>query len=220
MTPPGRRALAGDLRLIVITDATMASPRSLAEVVGAALTAGARTIQLRDKGASSSELLAQVRHLLNLTRPAGALLFVNDRVDVALAAGADGVHLGPEDLPVDAVRALVPSSFLIGYSADRPGVAREAAAAGADYIGCGAVFGTTTKDVGDEAIGVERLDRVARAVDVPVVGIGGVTLENVEEVAATAASGVAVVGAVMAAPDPAGAVEALLRPFRRRKAPA
>ena len=204
------------LRLVVITDREVAAPRSVEEVVEAALDAGARAVQLRDKGASAGDLLEAARALRTLVQRRGALLFVNDRADVALAAGADGVHLGPDDLPVAAVRAAVPPDLLVGFSADTPEAARRAVADGADYIGCGAVFGTRTKDVGDEAIGTERLDRVARAVDVPVVGIGGVTPERAHEVARTAAAGCAVVAAVMGADDVQEAVSTLLRPFQDR----
>jgi thiamine-phosphate diphosphorylase len=150
------------------------------------------------------------------TRQHGALLFVNDRVDVALAAGADGVHLGPTDLPVHAARQFVPPDFLIGFSTDDPEHARAAERDGASYIGCGAVFGTSSKpEVEGERIGVERLDRVARDVGIPVVGIGGITPANVHEVAATAAAGCAVIGAVMAAADPGDATRRLLRAFTR-----
>ena len=196
-----------------MTDRALAGPRSVEDVVAAALAAGAPAIQLRDKDAGAADLLATARGLLALTRRHGALLFVNDRLDVALAAGADGVHLGPDDLPVAAVRAHVPAGFLVGYSTDDPEEARAAVAAGADYLGCGAVYGTTTKQDAGEVIGIGRLDQVARAVDVPVIAIGGVTPERAVEVAGTRAAGVAVVGAVMAADDTADAVRRLLAPF-------
>jgi thiamine-phosphate pyrophosphorylase len=208
--------LAERLRLLVLTDRRLAAPRDVMTVVEAALRAGCRAVQLRDKGASARELLQSARALRTLARKHGALLFVNDRVDVALAAGADGVHLGPSDLPVGAVRAWVGDRLLVGFSTDDPERARQAVAEGADYLGCGAVFGTRTKDVGDEAIGTDRLDQVARAVPVPVLGIGGITPGNVAEVAATAAAGAAVVGSVMSAPDPEAAVRSLLAPFRDR----
>lgn len=210
---PGRAALRRALRLIVITDRRLAAPRSPVEVVRAAVAAGARAIQLRDKDASAADLLAQARELLSITRPAGALLFVNDRWDVALSAGADGAHLGPDDVPLEAVRAVVPPGFLLGYSTDDPERARDAERMGADYIGCGAVFATSTKDVGSEAIGADRLDQVARSVAVPVVGIGGITTTRARELASTAAAGIAVVGAVMTAPDPKEAVAELLAAF-------
>jgi thiamine-phosphate pyrophosphorylase len=213
---PGRAELHRRLRLIVITDRRLALPRTIEDVVEPALAAGAPAIQLRDKNASAGGLLVAARGLRELTNRFGALLFVNDRVDVALAAGADGVHLGPDDLPVAAVRKKVPAGFLIGYSCDQVDEARRAVADGADYIGCGAVFGTTTKDGTGEAIGLAQLDRVAGAVDVPVVAIGGVTPERAVEVAATRAAGTAVIGAVMAATDPGEAVRRLLAGFAAR----
>ncbi len=202
-----------DLRLIVITDAALAAPRSVLEIVRAALEAGAPAIQLRDKAADARSLYEQARTMLPLTRAAGALLFINDRLDVALAAGADGVHLGPDDIPVAAARRALPPDFLVGFSTDDPVRARHAAAEGASYIGCGAIFGTGTKDVGGERIGTERLRRVVEAAGIPVVGIGGITPANVSEIARTGAAGAAVVGAVMTAQDPAATVRALLAPF-------
>lgn len=210
--------LASRLRLIVITDETLAGERGAREVVAEALRARAPAVQLRHKGAGAGILLEEARRLRDLTREAGALLFVNDRFDVALAAGADGVHLGPDDLPVAAVRAAVPSHFLVGYSTDDPAEARQAAAAGADYIGCGTVFATETKADAGEVIGLEGLERVASAVDVPVVAIGGITPERARAVAeGTGASGVAVIGAVMGAGDVESAVRGLLAPFEGQR---
>jgi thiamine-phosphate diphosphorylase len=139
MSPPPA-ALAERLRLIVITDGSLAAPRSVIEVVAAALAAGAPAVQLRDKHASAAELLDLAQALRALTRSTRTLLFVNDRLDVALAAGADGVHLGPDDLPVGAVRRCAPPGFLIGFSTDDADGARRAVREGADYIGCGAVY--------------------------------------------------------------------------------
>jgi len=209
-----------DLRLIVITDAALAAPRSIIDIVEAALIAGAPAIQLRDKESGSHDLVTLADELRALTRAHNALLFVNDRVDVARVAGADGVHLGPDDIPVAAARRIVPAGFLIGYSTDDPDAARAAERDGADYIGCGAVFGTTTKkDAADERIGTARLDAVARATRIPVVGIGGVTVTNIAEIGATAAAGAAVVGAVMRAPDPGAAVRLLIEGLARSRVP-
>ena len=207
------------LRLIVLTDRGLAAPSTIDEVVEKALLAGAPAIQLRDKAASAGELLEVGQRLRKLTRRLGALLFVNDRLDVALAAGADGVHVGPEDLPVAALRARVPAGFLIGYSSDDIAQAQRAVAAGADYIGCGAVYGTTTKTGAGAAIGLERLNAMATEIDAPVVGVGGITPERAGEVAATRAAGVAVAGGVMAASDPAEAVRRLMEPFQSRPGP-
>jgi thiamine-phosphate pyrophosphorylase len=211
-----------DLRLIVITDARIAAPRAVDDVVRAALEAGAPAIQLRDKHATAAELYQQALQLLTLTRKHGALLFINDRLDIALAAGADGVHLGPDDLPVAAARQASRQAsqrhgrpdLLLGYSTDDPHRAHQAASDGADYIGCGAVFGTTSKEeVGEERIGTDRLAAVIRAVPVPVVGIGGITAANAPLVRDAGAAGAAVIGAVMAADDVAVAVRGLLAAF-------
>ncbi len=207
--PPG--TLAHRLRLVVITDRELAGPRGAAAVVGGALRAGAPAVQLREKHLPPLDVLPLARELRDLTRSAGALLFVNDRIDLALAVGADGVHLGPDDLPVDAARRIAPPGFLIGYSADEPAAAREAVARGADYIGCGTVYRTRTKAGAGAAIGVSRLAEVVRSVNVPVVGIGGITAERAREVFAAGAAGCAVVGEVMASPQPDRTVRSFLR---------
>lgn len=215
--PPSEQSpsLARRLRLIVITDTELAGARSVEAVVEAALRAGAPAIQLRNKSATARELLSEAEALRELTLRYGALLFINDRLDVALASKADGVHLGPEDLPVAAVRAVRPPGFLVGYSTDDVAAARRAVSDGADYIGCGTVFETSSKADAGAAIGPEGLARVARAVGVPVVGIGGITPDRVDPLADTGAAGVAVIGAVMAAVDPAAATARLLEPFGR-----
>lgn len=212
--------------LIVITDAGLARPRSVLEVVRAALDAGAPAIQLRDKAAGARELAEAARALLGVTRPAGALLTVNDRLDVALAVGSDGVHLGPDDIPVAEARAVVreaegrldiSAGFIVGTSTDDPDEARRLVADGADYIGCGTVYPTTSKPDAGRVIGLDGLRRVVAAVDVPVFGIGGISAAGSAEIAReTGASGIAVIGAVMSATDPAAAVRALMRPWARR----
>jgi thiamine-phosphate pyrophosphorylase len=207
---------AVDLRLIVITDKIMAAPRDLFEVVRQCLQAGAPAIQLRDKNASARDLLGQAQVLRDLTLEHHALLFVNDRLDVALAARADGVQLGPDDIPIVAVRAAVPDDFLIGASVDDPDAARAAQRDGANYIGCGAVFGTQSKaEAANEAIGVEQLRTVVRAATIPVVGIGGITPDNIASVAETGAAGAAVISAVMRSNNVLGTVRSLLQPFKR-----
>jgi thiamine-phosphate pyrophosphorylase len=186
------------------------SGRSLRDVVEESLAAGATAIQLRDKAATSRELYEQGLELLPAIRRHAALFVVNDRVDVAVALEADAVHLGPEDIPVEAARRIAPRHLLIGYSTDAPEQGEQAAAAGASYLGVGAVFGTSSKEgLADEAIGTDRLVEVMRASALPAVGIGGVTPENAAEVAATGA-GVAVLGAVMRAAEPGEVVRRIL----------
>ncbi len=201
--------LARKLRLMVLTDPSPACGRPLPEVVAECLAAGATAIQLRDKEASGARLVELARALLVITREAGAPLIVNDRLDVALIAGADGVHLGPDDLPLADARRLAPTGFLVGYSTDDPAEARRAAQEGADYLGVGAVYGTISKPgLEDEAIGPERVRGVLVDAGLPGVGIGGIEPENAAAVYATGA-GVAVLGAVMGASRPGEVVERL-----------
>jgi thiamine-phosphate pyrophosphorylase len=178
-----------------------------------ALSAGAPAIQLRAKDRSARDLADLGRELRRETAAHDALLFVNDRLDVALAIGADGVHLGPDDLPLASVRRTVPSTLVIGISTDDPEEAREAERLGADYVGVGAVWPTPSKADAGEAIGPAGVACVARAVTIPVVGIGGITVERAAELRGTGAAGIAVIGAVMGAPNPAASVRALLASF-------
>lgn len=196
---------------MVITHPQPACGRPLDQVVAECVDAGAPAIQLRDKTADSRALASTAERLRAITKSAGAALIVNDRLDVALAAGADGVHLGPDDLTVSAAREIAPPEFIIGYSTDDPEEARRAAAAGADYLGVGAVFGTRSKPgLVNEAIGPDRVRLVRDASRVPCLGIGGVTPENASEVLETGA-GIAVLSAVMSVSDPAAVVRDLMR---------
>jgi len=143
------------------------------------------------------------------------MLFINDRLDVAHAVNADGAHLGPDDLPLAPARAAYPT-LLLGYSTDSPERARAARNDGAAYIGCGAVFATTSKaEVANEQIGADGLRAVVESVTLPVVAIGGITPLNVQEIAETGAAGCAVIKAVMSADQPGQVVTALLRAFDR-----
>lgn len=206
-----RDQLRARLRLMVISDRVLAGGRDWLEVMARALAGGATAVQLRDKEATGGELHEMALSLRALAKRHGALFIVNDRADVALAAGADGVHLGDDDLPVEAVRKYVPRDFVIGRSADTVDEASTAEAAGADYLGVGSVFGTWTKrEIIGEVIGTERLARVAAAVSIPVIGIGGVDAGNAGSVVRAGAVGVAVVSAIMSAQDPGEATLELL----------
>ena len=207
-----RAELARRLRLIVVTDRALAAPGDVLDTTTRALRAGAPAVQLREKHLPPRDVLPLARRLRAAAHAAGALFLVNDRLDLALAVGADGVHLGPDDLPVRAARNMAPAGFLIGYSADEPAAAASGIAAGADYVGCGTVYATTTKVKAGAAIGLSRLAAVVQAVEAPVVGIGGITPGRAPAVLATGAAGCAVVSAVMSARNPAQAVRAFLRP--------
>ena len=170
------------------------------------LAAGPCCLQLRAKGAGARQLEAAARVLLPLCRAAGVPFCVNDRLDVALAVGADVVHLGQDDLPLadaQAVRAAAGRPDLaIGFSTHNAAQAIAAAGAGADYIGFGPVFGTRSKANPDPTVGLDALAEVCRAVAVPVVAIGGITLEAVPAVVRAGASAAALIAAIAGAPDP------------------
>lgn len=184
----------------------------------ALLLAGPCMLQLRAKTASAAQLLEAAQALRPLTRAHGVPLCVNDRLDVALAAQADAVHLGQDDLPLQAALPLARKqgrAILVGVSTHSLDQAHAAATGGADYIGFGPVFATATKANPDPVVGTSRLGRVAAEVRIPVVAIGGITLATVAEVAAAGAAAAAVVGAVCNAADPTAAARAVAAAFSR-----
>jgi thiamine-phosphate pyrophosphorylase len=179
-------------------------------IAEAALEGGAPTLQVRLKSGTDRDRLHLTRAITERCRAAGATCLVNDRADVALAVGADGVHLGAEDLPVHVVRELLGPDALVGGTARDPGMARRLEAEGASYLGVGPTFATTSKAGLPEPIGVDGVQAVVAAVDIPVVAIAGITVDRVEEVMATGAWGVAVIGAIADAPDPHSATHDML----------
>jgi thiamine-phosphate pyrophosphorylase len=187
---------------------------SLAEQARLALEGGATALQLRHKEASSRQLYDEALVFRKLCDRHGALFIVNDRLDVALAAGADGVHLGAGDLPLAAARRLVPEGFVIGSSARTARGAREAQEEGADYLGVGAVFPTGTKEDA-VVIGLGGFEAVCRSVTIPSVAIGGITEGDLAGLLRAGAAGVALVSAVVAADDPRRAARRLLEGLTR-----
>jgi thiamine-phosphate pyrophosphorylase len=175
----------------------------------AAIAGGATLLQVRAKHSTTRRALELTREVLSVSRHQGIPLVVNDRVDVALAAGADGVHLGDGDLPIPLARQLLGDEAIIGGSAGTPAAATDAAIAGADYLGTGDVFGTPSKPDADEPIGVHGLAEVVRSVDLPVVAIGGIRLGRARQAIAAGAAGVAVISAVLGCDDIAGAARGL-----------
>lgn len=178
----------------------MARGRDELEIAGQAIEGGARLIQLRDKTREKGLQLPVAQALQGLCRETGALFFVNDHVDLALAAGAGGVHLGQKDLPVDVVRRLVPPGMLIGCSTNNPDEARRAEAEGADYVSVGRLFPTGSKADTRPAT-LDTLRSVKAAVSVPVCAIGGIDESNIDDVIAAGADMVSVIGAVVATDD-------------------
>ncbi len=191
------------LKLLAITDDMRDGAEGLVGRAAAAVRGGATMVQLRLKDADARSLV-EVGRALVASLPVPVL--VNDRADVALAAGAAGVHLGPDDLPVAAVRAFAPAGFIIGASVGSD--AELPAARGADYVGIGPVYGTPSKSDAGAAIGIAEFARLARECGVPAVAIGGVTAATAGSLMAAGASGVAVIRAILGAPDPEGAARA------------
>jgi thiamine-phosphate pyrophosphorylase len=179
-------------------------------LAAAALDGGAPTIQVRLKRGTDAERFAVIAAVVERCRAAGASCLVNDRADLAVAAGADGVHLGADDLPVDAARRVTGPSALVGGTARDPAAARRLVAQGASYLGVGPTYATASKVGLPQPIGVGTVRAVAAAVDVPVVAIAGITAARVPEVLAAGAYGVAVIGAVAGAEDPRAATRELV----------
>lgn len=203
-------------KLYAITEAASLKDRDLGSVVAAALRGGADVIQLRDKKASDSDLISQARMLLEITRPAGVPLIVNDRPQVAKAAGADGLHLGQEDMSLSDARAIVGRGVLIGRSTHNPEQALAAENEGFDYIGVGPVFSTPTKP-DYQPVGIELVRFAASRIRIPFVAIGGIDRSNASEVLRAGATCIAVVRAVMGAEDPEMAAR-LLRNSMKKEA--
>jgi len=183
-------------------------PESLVALVGAVLRGGADVIQLRHKTLPRGRLLELARRLAEVVHGAGRLFIVNDHLDIALLAGADGVHLGDDDLPLEDARRLAPPGFLVGASANRPDSARAAVAAGADYLGAGPAFATTVKP--DKAvIGPRGVAAVAAAVTVPVFAIGGIEEATIAELVAAGVHRACVISGLARASDPEAAARRL-----------
>lgn len=199
--------------IYVITDP--AAPLSVPEQARAAARGGALAVQLRDKTASDADLLELARLLLPEMRAHGVTLFLNDRVEVAVAAGVDGLHIGQGDGDPRAIRARIGPQMCLGLSIETLAQAR-ALPPGVDYIGAGPVRATATKPDAAAPIGFDGLAAIARAVSVPTIAIGGLGLADVAPLRALGVAGMAVVSAVTRAPDPEAATRALCTAWRQR----
>lgn len=199
--------------LYLITDRyQVPAGRSLLDTVAAALAAGAPMVQLREKDLPACELFALAQELRRLTHRHGALLLINDRVDVVLAVEADGVHLGEHSMPIAVARHLLGPQKLIGVSTHRRAEIDGAAVAGADFATFGPVYATPSKAAYGPPQGVEHLRAACAGAPLPVFALGGITAARRSEALAAGASGIACIAAVLAADDPAAAVRALLTP--------
>lgn len=196
--------------IYLVTDDGCLQGRELLDCVREALEGGVTLVQYRAKTASSAEMYNEALQLKALCDSFKVPLIINDRLDIAMAVGAAGVHLGQDDLPCAAARRILGEEYLIGVSAHNPAEAAEALQSGADYLGCGAVFGTATKaDV--KKLGTDGLAAICKAKGLPVVGIGGVTADNYREVRAAGADGAAIVSGILAQPDIRATVRAIAK---------
>jgi thiamine-phosphate pyrophosphorylase len=197
-------------RLHVITDVAVQTRFDHVRLAELACAGGADTIQFRDKTLASSAFIDIARRIRVVCARYGVTFIVNDRVEEARAAGADGVHVGRDDATIAEARAALGSHAVIGTSANSPESARIAERDGADYIGVGHVFATASKKKPGSPIGVETLAAVCRAVAIPVIAIGGVTVETAPDIVRAGAHGIAVIGAVCGASDPEAATRRLV----------
>ena len=199
--------------LYVILDRGAAGGRDLGPLLDAVLEGGCRVVQLRDKTMPLNELYPLARALRRRCREAGCLFIVNDRVDLALAVEADGVHVGQDDLPAREARRLLRPGMILGVSTHDESQARRARDDGADYVAVGSMYPTGSKP-GFRLVGPELIRRVRPEILVPLVAIGGITVDNVAEVIRAGADAVAVISAICAAPDPAAAARGFLEAIR------
>ena len=195
----------------LVTDAALSEGRSTPEIVEAAIEGGVDIVQLREKNRSANDRYRLGLELRERTEAAEIPLIINDRIDIAEAIDADGVHLGDDDLPISVARELLGPNAILGRSVSTPEAAREAERAGADYLGVGSVYGTTSKETDSEQseIGLDRVRAIREATTLPFVGIGGVTPENAADVVSAGADGVAVISAITGAEDPENATRRL-----------
>ena len=203
--------------LYLVTDPDLSLGRPEEEIVRRAVAAGVTMVQYRDKDTSTKRMIEKTRLMAEICRPAGVSLIVNDRLDVAMAGGADGVHLGQDDMTLPDARGIVGETFIIGISVTTIEEAKEAEEAGADYLGANGVFPTGTKTDLGEPLGLEGVSRLAAAGPLPIVAIGGINNQNAGEVISAGADGVAVVSYIVGAEDIEGRCDTMLQVIRDKR---
>lgn len=206
-----------DYSLYLVTDSGLSRGRSLLEIVQAGVAGGITCVQVREKTLSSREYIMRLLAIRALLREHGVPLFVNDRVDIALAVEADGIHLGQTDMPLTLARRLVGDRLIVGISCESVQDAVDAEQGGADYVSVSPVFATPTKTDTAPAMGLEGVRAVRAAVEVPVVAIGGINATNAAEVVRAGADGICVISGIVSAPDPRAASAALRRIVREAR---
>jgi thiamine-phosphate pyrophosphorylase len=203
--------------LYVVTDENIRKGVTHQQIAKSAVSGGADVVQFRDKDMTGRGLFIAACEIREITRSAGVLFIVNDRLDIALASGADGVHLGQDDLPLLEARKIAPDNFIIGISVGSVTEAIHADEGGADYVAVSPVFGTGTKPDAGLGHGTELITAIKQKISIPVIGIGGIQKENVREVILSGADGIAVISAVVSAPDISKAAQELKSLVRHYK---
>ncbi len=206
-----------DYSVYLVTDRGLARGRSTLEILQCAVRGGVTCVQLREKNCPVRDFLEQANSIKGYLNAHNIPLIINDRLDVALAVGADGVHLGQLDMPLPVAREILKNSMIIGISAESLQDAIEAEKGGADYIGVSPIYATPTKTDTAPPLGLEGLREIRNAVRTPLVGIGGLTKDNAGEVIKHGADGVAVVSAIVSADDPELATRELLKTVNQAK---
>jgi thiamine-phosphate pyrophosphorylase len=211
--PKGEDQGAGSIGspLYLITDRTQTGGRSLVSVVREALEGGVRAVQLREKDLSGDELFVLATELRSITSAYGAKLLINERIDIAMAVVADGVHIGASSIPVSEARRILGPEPLIGYSAHAVDEALQAEADGADFVTFGPVYHTPSKAAYGDPVGVDAMRSACLALSIPLFALGGIKPENIAAVMAAGARGIALVSAIIASPDPRAATVSLLQ---------
>ncbi|QEA38163.1 thiamine phosphate synthase [Pistricoccus aurantiacus] len=200
-----------DLSLYLITDPALCAEKGLVETVKAAVEGGVSMVQLRDKHASDADMIEEAKALKEALAGSGVPLIINDRLDVALAAGADGLHMGQSDGDVAAARRALGPNAILGLSVSNHAQMREVNEEPLDYLGLGPIFATQTKDDHDIPLGFDGLEELAAASSLPCVAIGGLKADHVEAVRKAGAQGLAVVSAICATKDPKAAAQEFKR---------
>ncbi len=206
-----------DFTLYLVTDRTLSRGRSILKIVKAAVRSGVTVVQLREKNVSTKIFAEEGLRIRDFLEKERIPLIINDRIDVALAIGADGVHLGQDDMPLKLARRILPDEFIIGVSVGSIEEAVKAEKGGADYLGLSPVYFSSTKKDAGEPLGLDEIIKIREEVSIPLVGIGGLNYKNSAEVIKAGITGIAVVSAIVAADDPGKAAASLKEIIQRAK---
>jgi thiamine-phosphate pyrophosphorylase len=206
-----------DYSLYLVTDRDLSRGRTNFQIINSAIKGGVTTVQLREKSATTRRFLKEALEIKEFCRDNNVTFIINDRIDIALAVDADGVHVGQDDMPIEYAHRILGYDKIIGVSAFDEKEAIEAEKAGADYIGVSPIFTTPTKPELDEGVGLDGLRRIRKAVDISLIAIGGLGPSNAFDTIKAGADGIAVVSAIVSADDPEEAARAIMAEIKRAR---